>query len=371
VTNVFLYGTLCDIGLLGLVLGRTPDPVAARLAGARVVWADGESFPLLVDAPGAETSGLLLSGLTASEVARLDFYEAGFGYDLVPVTVSAADGPVEALVYRCRDGLWRPGAPWSLDRWQAGWGPVAREAAPEFMALMATKTAGQAARSYGPIRMRAASRLRARAEARGRGIRAGAGAGGVEARARRVPYSEFFAVEEWDLRFRRFDGQPSPEVTRAAFLSADAVTVLPYDPRRDRVLLVEQFRFGPMLRGDPMPWSLEPIAGRVDPGETPEDCARREAVEEAGLEIGQLIPVGRYYPSPGAMTEYLYSFIGLADLPDSAAGLGGLASEAEDIRAHLLGFADLMALCERGEAENGPLLLSALALERQRARLRG
>ena len=197
------------------------------------------------------------------------------------------------------------------------------------------------------------------------------GAGDVLVLTRSEPYARFFALEEQDLRFRRFDGQLSAPVNRAAFVSGDAVTVLPYDPVRDRVLLVEQFRFSPFVRGDANPWQLEAIAGRIDPGETPEAAAIREGQEEAGLRLDRLLPIGNYYPSPGAVTEYLYSYLGLVDLPDSAAGVFGLASEAEDIRAHLVGFDDLMALCASGEVANAPLLLSALWLARERPGLRG
>ena len=153
--------------------------------------------------------------------------------------------------------------------------------------------------------------------------------------------------------------------------SADAVTVLPYDRRRDRVMLIEQFRIGAHARGDAQPWVLEPIAGRVDPGETPEDCARREAQEEAGLELGRLIPLGGYYPSPGAKSEFLHGFIGLADLPDGAAGLGGAPGEGEDIRAHLIGFDESMALVRSGEVNVGTTLISLLQLASLRDELRG
>lgn len=216
------------------------------------------------------------------------------------------------------------------------------------------------------------------ADTRGRAATAGPArlrrqpvAGDVYISARAQPYAAFFAVEEQTLRFRRFDGALSAPVHRAAFVSGDAVTVLPYDPVRDRVLLVEQFRFGPHVRGDANPWQLEAIAGRIDAGETPETAARREAQEEAGLGLTDLLPIAGYYPSPGAFGEYLYSYLALTDLPDSAAGHFGLAAEAEDIRAHLVSFADLMALCQSGEIANAPLLLSALWLSGQRAALRG
>ncbi|MDP2740185.1 MAG: NUDIX hydrolase [Pseudorhodobacter sp.] len=115
---------------------------------------------------------------------------------------------------------------------------------------------------------------------------------------------------------------------------------------------------------------LEAIAGRIDPGEDPTDCARREALEEAGLTLGALLAVANYYPSPGTMTEYLYSYVALCDLPDGVAGTFGLASEAEDIRGHLLPYDDFMALVASGEVNNAPLLLSALWLARARDRLR-
>jgi nudix-type nucleoside diphosphatase (YffH/AdpP family) len=181
---------------------------------------------------------------------------------------------------------------------------------------------------------------------------------------------DYFQVEEHEVRFAQFTGGMSQEVKRACFVMGDAVTVLPYDPARDRVLVVEQFRYGPYVRGDLRPWSLEPIAGRIDPGEAPEAAVRREAREEAGLEIGALHHVAAYYPSPGAITEYLHSYVGLTDLPDEVAGVGGLEEEAEDIRAQVLSFKALMALLASGEAQNGPLILTALWLQANRAGLR-
>jgi nudix-type nucleoside diphosphatase (YffH/AdpP family) len=195
--------------------------------------------------------------------------------------------------------------------------------------------------------------------------------GDVQVAAQREPYARFFAVEEYDLSFRRFDGSPSPTVTRAVFISGDAVTVLPYDPVRDRVLVVEQFRSGPYARGDSQPWQIEAIAGRIDTGETPEDAARREAVEEAGLTLGALLSVAQYYPTPGICAEYLYSYVAVTDLPDGSAGVFGVEGEAEDIRGHLIGFDALMALISSGEVSNAPLILTAFWLHARRAELRG
>ena len=247
-------------------------------------------------------------------------------------------------------------------------GPEAEALAQEIMACHGRLSSEALRWRLGSLRVAAASRVRAE-RAVGRRVRRGPG--GVSVVETRQAHAGFFGLDVLRLTHDRFDGGPSPEISREVFVSGDAVTVLPYDPVRDRVLLVEQFRAGPMRRGDPLPWQLEAVAGRIDPGEAPEECARREALEEAGLALGKLLFVGEYYPSPGAMTEYLYSYIGLCDLPDGAAGVFGVADEAEDIRGHILSFEDLMGAVTGGEIANAPLILTALWLQRERGGLRG
>ncbi len=229
-------------------------------------------------------------------------------------------------------------------------------------------TAGQVGKRLAALRVEAASRMRA-AGAAARGLRVGSGE--VVAGVPEPSHSGFFGLDIWELQHRRFDRQMSPRLVREVFVMGDAVTVLPYDPVRDRVLLIEQMRMGPLGRGDPLPWQLEAIAGRIDPGETPEVAARREAVEEAGLVLGALEKVAEYYPTPGAVTEYLYSYVALCDLPDGAAGVFGAADEAEDIKGHLVPFDRLVDVMATGEIGNAPLLLTVLWLQRERARLRG
>ena len=94
-------------------------------------------------------------------------------------------------------------------------------------------------------------------------------------------------------------------------------------------------------------------------------------MEEAGLVLGALEKVAEYYPTPGAVTEYLYSYVAMADLPDGVAGVFGAAEEAEDIKGHLLSFDRLVEVMAAGEIGNAPLLLTVLWLQRERARLRG
>lgn len=366
----FFYGTLCHPPLLEAVLGRIPPMQPARLSDHAVHWAEGESFPVIAPRPGAVAEGLFVPDITAEEAARLDFYEGGFGYAVHPVDVLHDGVRTPALVYMPEPGMWRPGAPWRLAEWAAHWGAVVVEAARDVMAEHGRRPSEAVLARYPMMLTRAGARLRARHDPGPARVRRSPAPGDVAARDTTTPHAGFFAVEAAALAFRRFDGTLGAPVPREAFVMGDAVTVLPYDPVRDRVLVVEQFRAGAWARGDANPWSLEPVAGRIDGAETPEDAARREAREEAGLDLRDLRFVARYYPSPAAVTEYLYSYVALADLPDGAAGLGGLEAEAEDIRAHVLGFDALMALVASGEVQNGPLLLTALWLSRHRDGLR-
>ena len=362
---LFIYGTLCHLPLLAVVLGREPQAVPASLADYAVYRARGHDFPLIVVEPGAQTLGFLLRDLSVADRERLDHYEGPFGYQTHLRQVKAAGETVLALVYIPDPGLWQADAPWSLSDWAAQWGPTTVATAGDVMARFPEPIAPQ--RRW-PMLVRGGSRVRA-VEAGQSETRRSVQSTDITVHDLHEAYADFFAVEEYTLSFQRFDGTKSAVVKRAAFVSGDAVTVLPYDPIRDRVLFVEQFRVGPYARGDVQPWQLEPIAGRIDPSETPEQAARREAVEEAGLTLGAMLPIGSYYPSPGAKTEFVYSYVALTDLPDGSAILGGEEAEAEDIKGHLMSFAAFEALVQRGEATTAPLMLSYYWLARERSRL--
>ncbi|WP_324753990.1 NUDIX domain-containing protein [Roseovarius sp. Pro17] len=368
---IFLYGTLRDPALLQIVLGPKIDGAVLLdgiLPDHAVTWAEGQVFPTITAQAGAEATGVLLDDPGAELLARLDFYEGGFGYDLKPVKVMAGGATHPARVYFPRPGLWQPGARFELADWQEKWGALSHLAAIEAMGYLGLFTAEELASRMPMIRARAASRLAATGVPAQ--VRCDIGADAVQQIETRIDHAGFFRSETRRLRHPKFDGTMSEEVSREVFIATDAAHVLPYDPGRDRVLLIEQFRLGPLGRGDPRPWMLEPVAGRVDPGETPEQAAHRECMEEAGLTLTRLERIASYYCTPGYSTEYFHNFVGIADLPDDLPRLGGLKSEAEDIRLHILDFAAAMALLDTGEADNGPLILSLMWLARERGRLR-
>ena len=192
----------------------------------------------------------------------------------------------------------------------------------------------------------------------------------VLSHAKRSVYKGFFSVEEHDLTYQKFNNEQSNVVTRSTIVSSDAVIVLPYDPVNDRILLIEQFRSGPYVKGDKQPWVLEPIAGLIDARETPESAGIREAQEEAHLEIKRLELVARSYPSPGISTEFFHQYIGIVELLDSSDLIAGLSSENEDIRSHIFEYEQFFEMIERGKVNVGPLILLGLWLSKNRNRLR-
>lgn len=360
--DCFLAGMMAHDGLRIAVFGAA-GAQPAHLHGYRVAGVIG-GLAGHVTSGGDGVDGVILR-LAGDDLARLDHVMRSTGAQPSDAVVTVDGMARPARLWRATD----PDAPdWDGAEWAETLAPTLIAALPDILALQGTDPA-QIARRLPAMLVRSSSRLRA-AHAAPQTLRRAVAPDDVAVTARRQPYANFFSVEEYDLSFRRFDGSMSPVINRAAFVSGDAVTLLPYDPARDRVLLIEQFRAGPFVRGDTNPWSLEAIAGRIDAGETPEQAGRREAVEEAGLTVGKMIPVAGYYPSPAAKMEFLYSFVALADLPDGVAGVFGVEGEAEDIRGHLIGFDRLMALVDSGEINNAPLVLTALWLQRERPRLR-
>lgn len=366
--SVFVYGTLRHEPLLCVVTGEMPAVTPARLPGFRIVQAKGEDYPLPLAEEGALATGLLAE-MSDEGFARADWYETAFGYSVHPVEVLTDDGPRAALVWLPDVPEGANDGPWSLESWQAGWAPIAMVAAAEAMTFFGRLSPPELEFAYRMMQSRADAELRA-----GRMARPVIGSDTtrdrVELIGRKADHIGYFTTRTDTLRHPTFGGGMSEALTREVFVAGDASIVLPYDPVRDRVLLVEQFRMGPWARGATYPWMMEPVAGRIDPGETPEICARRETEEEAGVALKELVHVSDFYPSPGCVTEYFHTYIGICDLPDKPTGGGGLDEEGEDIRTHLLSFDDAMTLVSSGEADNGPLILLLVWLSQERPRLR-
>lgn len=190
----------------------------------------------------------------------------------------------------------------------------------------------------------------------------------IEIKASETGYEGFFRIERYRLRHRRHDGHWSELMWREVFHRDPAAAVLPYDPERDEVVLIEQFRLPAFLAGR-RPWQLEVVAGILGEGETPEDVVRREALEEAGCMIEELEPILTYLPSGGGSSETITLFCGRCDA-SAIGGVHGLDSEHEDIRAFTIPAEKAFESLENGEAQNSPLAIALLWLRLERPRLR-
>jgi ADP-ribose pyrophosphatase len=192
----------------------------------------------------------------------------------------------------------------------------------------------------------------------------------VELVGHEVVFQGFFKVGRYFFRYGRYQGGQSAVLRREVFERGHAAAVLPYDPQSDEVVLIRQFRPGAYVAGRHA-WTWEVVAGILKPGESPEDLGRREAVEEANLEIGEMIAMHDVVISPGACSETCAIFLGRVDTA-KAGGVFGLEAEGENILVKVMPYAEARAMLDRDEIGNaiGVLALQWLALHRDEVRQR-
>jgi nudix-type nucleoside diphosphatase (YffH/AdpP family) len=144
----------------------------------------------------------------------------------------------------------------------------------------------------------------------------------------------------------------------------DAVAVLPYDPVRRVAMLITQFRAPVFYKGESEDL-LEAPAGLLE-DEEPEPCARREAMEEAGLKLGALEPVATIWPMPGVSTERIHLYLAPYGEADRVGAGGGLAEEHEETTLVEIGLSELGARADAGRIQDSKtlVLLQTLRLRR-------
>jgi ADP-ribose pyrophosphatase len=166
-----------------------------------------------------------------------------------------------------------------------------------------------------------------------------------------IVYNGFFRLEKYQLQHTLFEGGWSKEISRELFMRGNCVAVILYDPGRDEVVLIEQFRAGAVLRPEHA-WLIEIVAGAIEPGETAEEVAYREAVEEAGCVIEELLLINEFYTTPGGSSERISLFCGKVD-SSQVGGVHGLDDEDEDILVSVAKFDDVYQMVEAGSIESG------------------
>lgn len=190
----------------------------------------------------------------------------------------------------------------------------------------------------------------------------------VEILERTLERRGFLSIFRYRLRHKLFAGGWSATFDRELMERGHAAVVIPYDPQRDQLVLLEQFRVGAMS-DQTSPWLLEFVAGMIDASDVDaEAVAHRELFEEAGLRAQQMHYALSYYSSPGGCTEKISIYVAEVDSSE-AATLGGLATENEDIRVHVLPRTEVEQLFEQGKINNAASVIGLQWLQLHRIRL--
>ena len=166
----------------------------------------------------------------------------------------------------------------------------------------------------------------------------------------------FFKMHEVTLKYQKYDGSWSNEIKRELFGGAQVASVLPYDPKKNKIVLIQQFRPGTISR-DSVNYLDEIVGGIIDPGETPENTAKRECFEETGCRISKLSLIQEYFPAPGSSESFYHLFLGEVDAPDKES-IRGLENENEDIFVKSYSYEEIKEKLEKKEILNGLTLIA-------------
>lgn len=182
-----------------------------------------------------------------------------------------------------------------------------------------------------------------------------------------IVFDGYFQMEKYTFVHELYAGGESQAFTREVFERGSAAAVLPYDPIRDEVVLIEQFRAG-AIKTMTQPWMKEIVAGIIEIDEEPQAVAKREAQEEAGCQIQNLELISRYFVSPGGTTEECFLYCAEVD-SSNVSGIHGLADENEDIKVEVVKAQQAFAWVKSGVINSAAGVMSLLWLENNRNRL--
>lgn len=151
---------------------------------------------------------------------------------------------------------------------------------------------------------------------------------------------DWAVLTKYTFDYRRGDGRWERQA-RQVYDRGDGAAILPFDPDRGTVLLVRQFRFPAYLAGHDE-GLIEVCAGLLD-ADDPITCIRKEAHEELGYALSDVVQVFAPYMSPGSVSERLWCFTARYSPADRVSEGGGSEREGEDIEVLEMTLADARA----------------------------
>ena len=169
-------------------------------------------------------------------------------------------------------------------------------------------------------------------------------------------YSGFFSLNKYEFVHKKHNGEWTNTVEREVFSGAHVSTLLPYDPIKKEIILIQQFRAGILSRFDKN-YLYEIVAGIIDEGEKPEETAKRECFEETGCEVKKIHPIQSYYPAPGSPESYYHLYLGQIQGFDGER-IRGLEKENEDILVKSFKIEDVRKMLKEKKINNGLTLVA-------------
>ena len=166
----------------------------------------------------------------------------------------------------------------------------------------------------------------------------------------------FFKLHKMNFNHKRFNGGWNKNVTREIFSGSHVASLLPYDPIKNKIILLEQFRAG-VLKREINPIIKEIVAGMIDEGENPKEAAIRECKEETGCKVNKIIDIFSYYPAPGSSESYYHLFLGEVESFEGER-ISGEEGENEDILARSYGVEEVKNLLKENKIINGLTLIA-------------
>lgn len=186
---------------------------------------------------------------------------------------------------------------------------------------------------------------------------------------RDVCFEGFFTVARYQFRHSLFAGGWSNTIERERVERLNAAAAILYDPLRDQVVMVEQFRIGAVESGR-RAWTIEPVGGMVAAGEDPVTVIRRESMEEAGCELRTVDEIGSYHVSPGTAADKVWLYCACVNA-GVAGGVHGLQSEDEETRVVIIEARQAIAELFTGRIDTAVAIIGIqwLAMNRERLRM--
>ena len=190
----------------------------------------------------------------------------------------------------------------------------------------------------------------------------------VQILKKKLVHNGYFKIFHYQLRHTLYDGKWGNKIAREVFERGNAAAVILYDPKRDKLVLIEQFRIGAQV-AKLNPWVIEIVAGKIEKGESGKEVVKRESLEESGCKPSKLIHITDFQPSGGGASEIVSLFCGKVD-SKNVGGIYGVKEEGEDIKVVVKSLGDALKMVDRGIIANSASIISIQWLTLNKKKIR-